>query len=350
MSHARRTVTFDIKKKTADCVVLEDARRNSKEYSQDMAKVIAVEEIDTNLYMSKELWVPLGSRGAFGGQVVAQALNSAWCTVGDQFRIHSLHSYFILPCNADIPVIYKVQRLRDGKTFATRSVTAVQRGKPIFIASFSFATPEQGIRLVHQAPMPDVEKPEDVPSEIERVREWLNADDLPTAFRQYLEKRLEDVTPIEYREVHTHSTEEMLKGTVEPSAVQRRWFKSYNKLDSDDAKLHACSIAYASDSGLIITAARANGYVYDAMGMVVSLDHSIWFHTPARIDEWLLYDMHSPRTSEGRGIAFGKIYSRDGTLVATTAQEGLVRLSEKGQILEKQKTDNENDPANASKL
>ncbi|OAD66821.1 hypothetical protein PHYBLDRAFT_152090 [Phycomyces blakesleeanus NRRL 1555(-)] len=315
MSHARRAVTYDIEKKTTDRVELEDVHKSSKEHSQDMAKVIAVEEIDTNLYMSKELWVPLGSRGAFGGQVIAQALNSAWCTVGDQFRIYSLHSYFILPCNADIPVIYKVQRLRDGKSFATRLVTAVQRGKPYFIASFSFATPEQVVGLVHQAQMPDVAEPEDVPLETERAKEWLSTDDLPTEFCQYLENRIKNY----------------------------RWFKSYNKLDSDDAKLHACSIAYASDSGIILTAAKANGYIYDTMGMVVSLDHSICINR-------LLYDIHSPRTSEGRGIAFGRIYSREGTLVATTAQEGLVRLSEKGQIIEKQKRDHENSPADASKL
>ncbi|KAI9025890.1 HotDog domain-containing protein [Phycomyces nitens] len=280
--------------------------------------------------MSKELWVPLGSRGAFGGQ--------------------SLHSYFILPCNADIPVIYKVRRLRDGKSFATRAVTAVQRGKAIFIASFSFATPEQGVTLVHQAKMPNVAKPEDVPSETDRIRNWLKEDDLPPSFRNYLEKRLEDVTPIEYRDVEVYTTEEMINGTMEPREAERRWFKTYNKIDSNDAKLHACAIAYASDSGLIVTASKTNGYIYSTMGMVVSLDHTIWFHAPARIDEWLLHDMYSPRTSEGRGIAFGKIYTQDGTLVASTAQEGLVRLSEKGQALVKQQNDLENDLKNPSKL
>ncbi|KAF7727865.1 Acyl-CoA thioesterase 8 [Apophysomyces ossiformis] len=312
-------------------VIASSMDQTEEDFAQKIADAVDVQEIDVNLYMSKELWLPAGARGTFGGQIVAQALRAAFNTVPEEFHVHSLHSYFILPGNVDIPVIYQVQRLRDGRSFATRVVTASQRGKAIFESSFSFAKPEQGITLQHQTTMPEVTPPEELPSDAERLQRYLAQNDLRPKFREYLQKRLEESSPVDYRNVHVHTDEEITSGKEsQASEIQRRWFKTCGKL-SDDPRLHACVIAYASDSGFIMTAARANGVSQRAIGMMTSLDHSMWFHAPARADEWLLYDMHSPRTNNGRGLVFGRIYSRDGTLIANTAQEGIVRLSKREQ-------------------
>ncbi|KAI9311127.1 HotDog domain-containing protein [Dichotomocladium elegans] len=310
------------------------------DYARHIAEAVDVQEIDTNLYMSKELWLPPGARGVFGGQIVAQALRAAYNTVPEDFHIHSLHNYFILPGNVDIPVIYQVQRLRDGRSFATRFLTAKQRGKAIFVGSFSFTKPSKSVTLEHQATMPDVPPPDSLPSEYERMLKTLESDDLPPKYRQYLESHLEETTPMDYRNVHQLSKKEAFTGRLEARETQHRWLRTRGKLD-DDHRLHACVVAYASDSAFIGTAAMANGVAPRAIGMMASLDHSMWFHAPLRADEWLLYEMNSPRTSEGRGVVFGRLFRQDGTLVATTAQEGIVRLSEREQ--ERRRKQNESD-------
>ncbi|CEP11507.1 hypothetical protein [Parasitella parasitica] len=297
------------------------------DFALKMRDAIDVQLIDTNLYMSKELWLPFGSRGAFGGQIVAQALKSAWETVHQDFFVHSLHSYFILACNVDIPVIYNVQRIRDGRSFATRILCKARRrniAKPPGMC--------ETYKCMH-TDMPDVVDADSLPSDIELLQHTLanTENDFPEKFRQRAKKRLEDDQPIDYRAVIQYSPEEIITGNVKPTPYGvsiQRWFKTRGALN-DDMKLHACIIAYASDSGFINTAATANGFTYnsESIGMMTSLDHSVWFHAPARADKWLLYDIHSPRTNNGRGVAFGRIYSQDGVLVATTAQEGIVRLS-----------------------
>ncbi|KAI8879595.1 Thioesterase/thiol ester dehydrase-isomerase [Backusella circina FSU 941] len=312
--------------KEGTLVALDD---ENVDFGIKMTNAIDVQMIDTNLYMSKELWLPYGSRGAFGGQIVAQALNAGFQTIPEEFFIHSLHAYFILACNVEIPVIYKVRRVRDGRSYATRIITATQRGKAIFVCSCSFAKPDNSIHLDHQSNMPDVTDPDSLPSDIEVLQSTLESTDYPQKFRKQLLNRLQDDQPVDYREVISYTSEEIATGNVKPNAYNQRWFKTRGKL-GDDLRLHACIIAYASDSGFVNTAAKANGLTFNSegVGMMTSLDHTIWFHQPARADEWLLYDMHSPRTSGGRGVAFGRIYTRDGRLVATTAQEGIVRLSE----------------------
>ncbi|CAO0790252.1 unnamed protein product [Mucor circinelloides] len=303
------------------------------DFAQKMRNAVDVQLIDTNLYMSKELWLPWGSRGAFGGQIVAQALRAAWDTVEEDFAVHSLHAYFILACSVEIPVIYNVQRVRDGRSLATRIVKATQRGKAIFVASCSFVKPDDSISLSHQTTMPETVDPDTLPSDIEVLQNTLAiTESIPEEVKKRAQKKLEDDLPIDSRAVLTLSPQQVITGSVEPNTHSRRWFKTRGLLN-DDMKLHACIIAYASDSGFITTAAAANGYLINSrsLGMIASLDHSIWFHTPARADKWLLYDVHSPRTNSGRGMVFGKIYSQDGTLVATTAQEGIVRLSEREQ-------------------
>ncbi|KAF1799381.1 HotDog domain-containing protein [Mucor lusitanicus] len=303
------------------------------DFAQKMRNAVDVQLIDTNLYMSKELWLPWGSRGAFGGQAT-QALRAAWDTVEEDFAVHSLHAYFILACSVEIPVVYSIQRVRDGRSYATRIVTATQRGKAIFVSSCSFVKPDDSVALNHQTTMPETADPDTLPSDIEVLQNTLAiTESIPEAVKQRAQKKLEDNLPVDSRAVLTLSPQQVITGS-------RRWFKTRGLLN-DDMRLHACIIAYASDSGFITTAAAANGYLINSrsLGMIASLDHSIWFHTPARADKWLLYDVHSPRTNSGRGMVFGKIYSQDGTLVATTAQEGIIRLSEREQEKRRKKAD-----------
>ncbi|KAG1150290.1 hypothetical protein G6F37_001465 [Rhizopus arrhizus] len=292
-------------------ITIEDDDQEA-DYGLRMARAIDVQLIDTNLYMSKELYLPLGARGVFGGQIVAQALKAAWDTVPEDFFIHSLHAYFILACSVETPVIYSIQRVQDRR---------------------SFARPEQGAVLDHQTSMPNVPNPESLPSDIETFEDALKKISNPSMrFLKRLETRLKDAGIVEYRNVRKDSPEEVVSGNVQPNGSDQHWFKTRGKLN-DDMKLHACCIAYISDAALLNTAAIANGMTFSStsVGMMTSLDHTIWFHMPARADEWLLYHKYSPRTNSGRGFAFGHIYSQDGSLVATTAQEGVIRLSKKEQ-------------------
>ncbi|KAI8093165.1 HotDog domain-containing protein [Halteromyces radiatus] len=327
-------------------------------FSKKMINTIDVQEVDVNLYMSKELWQPVGSRGVFGGCIVAQALRAAWYTVPDNFHIHSLHSYFILAGDVDIPVIYNVQRLREGRSFSTRFVTATQRGKPIFVCSCSFSTISNAVNAQHFTPMPnDVPDPESLLSEDERTRRFLTqVKDIPPVVKDMMEKRLAETQAVLYKDtIYEDDPVDMIRGDVEPRSNSQRWFKTRELVESDDPKVHAGIIAYASDAGILATAVYANGLGISNIGMMASLDHSIWFHHPCRADEWLLHDMHSPCSSEGRGTSFGRIYTRDGILVATTAQEGIIRLSKKEQRRRLQQSKSDLDIStgvseNASKL
>ncbi|KAI9483342.1 MAG: HotDog domain-containing protein [Benjaminiella poitrasii] len=336
-----RNSDIDELDKTAD---IKEEGTETIDFALRMRNAIDVKLIDTDLYMSKELWLPFGSRGAFGGQIVAQALKAAWETVPEDFFVHSLHAYFILACNAEIPVIYEVQRIRDGKSFATRIVNAKQKGKAIFVCTCSFATKydENIISLSHQTEMPNVVAPEALPSDVEVLQNVLTmAENIPEKLKKKARKRLAEELPVDYRAVTQYTPEEIITGNITPNPCSQRWFKTRDDLnDDEDAKLHACIVAYASDSGFVSTSAAANGYSLNSskIGMMTSLDHSIWFHTAnVKADDWLLYDIHSPRTNQGRGMVFGRIYSRDGTLIATTAQEGVVRLSEHEQQKRRQR-------------
>ncbi|KAI9498465.1 thioesterase-like superfamily-domain-containing protein [Zychaea mexicana] len=295
-----------------------------------MVRALTVEELDTDLYRSHELWHPHGSRGAFGGQLVAQALRAAWNTVPEEFHVHSLHNYFLVPGRSDIPAIYQVRRVRDGRSFATRVVTCTQQGKIVIVCTCSFtkfdATSET---LHHQTPMPDnVPRPDELPNNNERMKMLLEDPRIPDDYRERFKNFMDAVTPVEYRDIKVDSVEEFARGRIEPSERQGQWFKVRDRLPDNDAALHACTIAYASDSGILMTAVRANGMMArKGIGMMASVDHSMWFHAPTRADEWLYYDLHSPRSNEGRGTAFGRIYNEQGVLVATTSQEGIIRLT-----------------------
>ena len=250
----------------------------------------------------------------FGGLVAAQSLMAAGRTVEGRVA-HSLHGYFLREGDTSVPVIYHVDRIRDGRSFATRRVVAKQQGKAIFNMSVSFQAPEEG--LVHEASMPDAPPPETVPTNEERLRAYKERSDNPAIDFLLLLDR-----PIQRREIdHVDLLEPKPQ-----SGVHRTWFRAAGKLD-DDPLTHQAILAYASDYGLLEASFNQHGHSFLTEELIIaSLDHAIWFHQPLRADEWLLYVTESPKTSGGRGLNFGKIYSSSGALVASVAQEGLMRI------------------------
>jgi len=250
----------------------------------------------------------------FGGLVAAQSLIAACRTVEGR-TAHSLHGYFLREGDTSVPVIYHVDRIRDGRSFATRRVVAKQHGKAIFNMSVSFQAPEEG--LEHQAPMPDAPAPETIPSNEERLRAYQEAASHPAIDFLLLLDR-----PIQRREVdHVDLLEPKAH-----SGIQRTWFRAETEL-GDDPVIHQAVLAYASDYGLLEGSFNQHGHSFLTDELIIaSLDHAIWFHEPFRADQWMLYVTQSPRTSGGRGLNFGHIYSQEGALVASVAQEGLMRI------------------------
>jgi acyl-CoA thioesterase-2 len=252
---------------------------------------------------------PLGR--VFGGQVAAQALVAAQRTVGGGRDVHSLHSYFLRPGDLTIPITFTVDRIHDGRSFATRRTQASQDGVPIFSMIASFQTPDEG--LDHQVDMPTgLPDPEDVPSDAE----LLSAVDNPVA--QSWARR-----PFDMRHVPSPVFFSVEGDHVAHQAV---WLKATGPLP-DDADLHRAALLYASDYTLLEPIYRRHGVAFVTPGLkVASLDHAMWWHRPARVDEWLLYVQESPNAVGGRGLSLGRIYDRAGTLVASVAQEGMVRV------------------------
>lgn len=250
----------------------------------------------------------------FGGLVAAQSLIAACRTVEGR-TAHSLHGYFLREGDTSVPVIYHVDRIRDGRSFATRRVVAKQHGKAIFNMSVSFQAPEEG--LEHQAPMPDAPPPETVPTNLERLQAYKARSNHPAIDFLLLLDR-----PIQRREVdHVDLLE------PEPhTGIQRMWFRADGEL-GDDPVLHQAVLTYASDYGLLEASFNEHGQSFLTEELIIaSLDHAVWFHQPVRADQWMLYVTRSPRTSGGRGLNFGHIYSQDGALLASVAQEGLMRI------------------------
>lgn len=273
--------------------------------------LLDVEVIDTDLYRGPRL--PGGKGRVFGGQVIAQALVAA-CRSTDPARIvHSLHAYFMRPGDEDHPIIYRVSRDHDGGSFSTRRVIAFQQGKPILNMAASFQSVEEG--LSHQAEMPDVPGPDDLPDEAEQRR--LHADKIPEQYREwFLRPR-----PFEMRQVDAQSFIDREKR----APVQHIWFRAAAPV-GDDAAVHRAMLAYASDMYLLGTSLRPHGvhWMIDKL-QTASLDHALWFHGNIKVDDWLLYSTDSPWAGRGRGFSRGSIFSRDGRLVASVTQEGLIR-------------------------
>ncbi|KAF9582210.1 Acyl-CoA thioesterase 8 [Lunasporangiospora selenospora] len=291
--------------------------------------MLDLEEIDKDLYRSKKLWVPLGARGVFGGNVVGQALVAATNTVSSHFSVHSLHSYFLLPGDNSIPILYHVDRVRDGKSYCTRTVTARQGGKSIFVCTASFQVPAPHAPS-HQYPMPDVPHHSTLPSQEELIRIMINNPKVPENFTEVLKLRLEEPVALDFKDTRKHSLRDI---TNPPKRTEQMfWIKSKGTL-GDALALHQCVVAYGSDHNLLGTVPLAHGATWFSrhepnprISMMASLDHSMWFHCPFRADEWMLYVCETPRSGCDRGLTFGRIYKEDGTLAVSVAQEGVVRM------------------------
>jgi len=284
---------------------------HEKNVLKELLELLKLEKIDDNRF--KGYSQDLGFDNVFGGQVLGQALSAATRTVSTKLRAHSLHGYFMLPGDARHSITYTVDPIRDGKSFATRRVVAVQKGQAIFSMSASFHKTEQGYD--HQASMPDVQGPEGLVPEVELARQ--RADKIPP-------DRIEKLTcarPIEIRIINPVNP---FDPKVRPPE-RYMWFRAIDKIP-DDAAVHRCMLAYASDFYLMSTALYPHGKSFWSPDMMVaSLDHSLWIHREFSMDDWLLYAMKSPTASQARGLSQGSIYNRDGILVASVAQEGLFR-------------------------
>ncbi|WP_392545044.1 acyl-CoA thioesterase [Oryzobacter telluris] len=269
---------------------------------------------DITLFRGQSQKQPHGR--VFGGQVLAQGVIASGRTVRavegqEHRRLHSLHAYFMRPGDDTQPITFSVERMRDGRSFSTRRVHAVQHGKPILSMSCSFQEPDGG--LDHQDPSPGAPDPTTVPS----LAEVFAGIDHPAA-RHMAEGRAIDQRHVEGNLFVTPATDEV--------ADQRVWMRATGRLP-DDPLVHDAVLAYASDYSLLESVLRRHGRTWTAKGLrVASLDHAMWFHRPARADEWILYAQHSPSATGGRGLGIGRMFTADGTMVATVAQEGMVRL------------------------
>ncbi|HTU66875.1 MAG TPA: acyl-CoA thioesterase II [Steroidobacteraceae bacterium] len=279
---------------------------------EDLQKQFQLERLEVNLFRGQSR--DTGSPQVFGGQVLGQALLAAHSTIDDGREVHSLHAYFLRRGDFNKPIVYSVDRSRDGGSFSARRVVAIQNGEQIFICSASFQQPEKG--LEYQATAPKVPPPEELkpfskPSAAELEK-------LPEKLRRWLEIE----RPFEFRPVQPYNPLQPV--ACEP--VRQIWLRATGKLP-DDPALHRCLLAYVSDYWLLDTSTMPHGSSFLRGNLIMaSIDHAIWFHRPARVDEWLLYSLDSPSSSGARGFARGTFYSRDGVLVASTAQEGLIRL------------------------
>lgn len=272
--------------------------------------ILDIETLEENLF--RGVSPQAGWQRVFGGQVIGQALVAAYRTVNGR-AAHSLHGYFLRAGDPAVPIIYNVDRIRDGGSFSTRRVVAVQHGQAIFSMAASFHKPEPG--LTHQIKMPNVPLPDKLPSEAE-LKERL-IDRLPPQVRTYWERE----RPIELRPVDITRYLSQEKR----AATQQVWIRANGTL-GDDLALNQCVLAYASDFTLLDTALIAHGrFIFDPALMLASLDHAIWFHRHFRADEWLLYAQDSPSSGGGRAFCRGSLFTLSGELVASTAQEGLVR-------------------------
>lgn len=270
-----------------------------------------LETIEMNLFRGNSPQV--GWQRVFGGQVIGQALMAAQRTIEDERFVHSLHAYFMRPGDPSVPIVYQVERIRDGSSFTTRRVVAIQHGKAIFALSASFQREEPGFD--HQAPMPGVPMPETLLGE-QQIKEQYLAH-APEPVRKYWQRE----RPIEIRPVSlTHYFSDR---KLDPR--QDVWVRATGPVP-DDRLYQAAVLAYLSDMTLLDTSLYAHGTsIFDQNLQVASLDHSMWFHRPDRLDDWLLYTQDSPSASGARGLTRGSLFTRSGVLIASVAQEGLIR-------------------------
>jgi len=277
----------------------------------ELIGLLKLEKIEENIFRGQSQDLGFGS--VFGGQVLGQALSAAYQTVPADRMAHSIHAYFLRMGDASHPLVYKVDCIRDGKSFTTRRVLAIQKGRAVFNMSASFQIGESGFD--HQTPMPEVTGPEGIDSELALARKLAHR--IPKPIREKILCK----KPIEIRPVDP----------INPFAPERRqpirysWFKAIDDLPNDPA-IHQYMLAYASDFYLVVTSLYPHGHSFWEPGMqIASLDHAMWFHRDFRMDRWLLYVMESPNAGNSRGLTNGRIYTQEGKLVASVAQEGLIR-------------------------
>jgi acyl-CoA thioesterase-2 len=286
--------------------MLDDSLYNT----QEILDVLTLEQLDTDRFFGQSHF--MGSPNVFGGQVLGQALHAAGKTVEKNRRPHSLHSLFILPGNHRLPITFDVERVRDGGSFSTRRVVAMQEDRRIFVMSASFQEEETGLN--HQKPMPIHADPETLHSSLQAWKKYVT-----THNRQF------QPVPVDFRSDGNGD----LFSSASRQPFKQMWTRSPLALQ-DDPLTHESLFAYVSDYGLLWTSLQPHGVsIGDPRLQIASLDHTIWFHRPFRMDEWLLFSMESPNASGGRGLNFAYVYNMQGVLVATVAQEGLIRLRNK---------------------
>jgi acyl-CoA thioesterase-2 len=278
----------------------------------DLLKVLELESLEVNLFRGESR--DIGSPQVFGGQVLGQALVAAYRTLeSGRGDCHSLHAYFLRRGDFNAPIVYQVDRSRDGHSFSTRNVTAIQHGQQIFRLAASFQVAEDG--LDHAASMPDVPAPEALqPYYAEADKRIL---ELPESVQRFIRHS----RPFEFRPVQWPN----LINPTPSEPLRQIWFKAVDQVPSDDLWQHRCLLAYVSDYNLLDVALRPHGVPFTHL-QLASIDHAMWFHRACRVDEWLLYSVDSPSASGARGFTRGSIYTRGGVLVASTAQEGLMRV------------------------
>lgn len=277
----------------------------------ELSALLTLEVIEKGLYRGQSQ--DLGYKALFGGQVMGQALSAAQETIPADRFVHSLHSYFLRAGDANLPVVYEVENIRDGGSFSTRRVQAVQNGKAIFYMTASFQSIEDG--FCHQDTMPDVPPPEDLPSFTDYIK--ANQQYIPEVLREkFLAEKPVDVRPVQqYNWLRPTPTD----------SVNQMWIKANGNLP-DKSSIHTFMLAYTSDFQFLPTALLPHGASHwHPNFQIATVDHAMWFHRPFRFDDWLLYCMDSPSASNGRGLVRGQIYDREGRLVASTMQEGVIR-------------------------
>ncbi len=278
---------------------------------EELLQLMELETLEVNLFRGESR--DIGTPRVFGGQVLAQSIIAASRTV-DEGTMHSVHAYFLRAGDAEAPIVYDVDRNRDGRSFKSRRVVAIQHGRPIFTLAASFQMEQEG--LDHQFEMPDVPKPEDLMSENHIPEKRL--EQVPQLLRRWFSR----TGPFDFRPVQKR---DVFNPTPRPP-FQDIWFRLTEKIDASDL-MHRALMAYASDFHLVGTATLPHGisFIQENLTMA-SLDHAMWFHRPARVDDWLLYSCDSPSSSGGRGLARGSIFDRSGRLVASAVQEGMIRV------------------------
>ncbi len=280
--------------------------------ADELVELLDLETIDLNLFRGIQPDTML--QRVFGGQVAAQALVAGARTVDPDREVHSLHSYFLRPGDTAVPIVYDVERIRDGKSFSTRRIVARQHGRAIYFMTASFQVPEDGFE--HQDVMPEVPAPDEL-------------EDMAEVFRRRSPENAEgwvrEWSALDLRYVGDSRPGGVIPGDERPSQ-SRLWIRVNGKL-GDEPLLHRAAFTYASDMTLLGSALVPHGrHVSDPKMQSASLDHTVWFHRPFRADQWLLYDQASPSASGARGLAFGRLFTEDGVLVASVAQEGLIRF------------------------